>query len=276
MAMEIEQHFITEYEAAVHLAYQQRGSKLRKTVRLATGVKAAQYKFPKAGRGQAGKKARNGNVPIMGAGSSSVPATLEDWYAADYVDTLDQAKTNVDELAVVAGVGGAAVGRKMDNLIITAGMGASKVVAVGTTGLTKAKVLEAFGYLNNNDVPDDGQRFAAVGANQWNELLNIEEFKNSDYAGEAYPWLKGTETRLWLGTVWMFHSGLVLSGTTRRCLMWHKSALGLAEGVGIRSHMDWVPEKAAHLVDNIMSAGACLIDSEGLVIIDCKDDAVIA
>jgi hypothetical protein len=275
MAMEIEQHFIVKYEAAVHLAYQQRGSKLRKAVRLVTGVNSAQYKFPKSGRGQAGKKARNGNVPIMGAGSSSVTVTLEDWYAADYVDTLDQAKTNVDELGVIANIGAFAVGRKMDDLIISKAATASKVIPVGATGLTRAKVLEAFAYLNNKDVPDDGQRFAAVGANQWNELLAIEEFKNSDYAGDAFPWLKGAETRVWLGTVWMFHSGLPLASGTRTCFMWHKDSLGLAEGVGIKTHIDWVPEKAAHLVDNIMSAGAALIDSDGVVAIECDDDAAI-
>jgi hypothetical protein len=39
--------------------------------------------------------------------------------------------------------------------------------------------------------------------------------------------------------------------------------------------VDWVPEKAAHLVDHMLSAGACLIDPEGIIEIRCDDDAVI-
>jgi hypothetical protein len=276
MATTVDQHFITEYEAAVHLAYQQRGSKLRKTVRLATQVKASRHVFQKSGRGVAGKKARNGNVPIMNAQSGSVTVTLEDWYAAEYIDKLDALKTNVDELNVAAQTGAYALGRKMDELLIAKMAGAGSTVELGDAGLTKAKILAAFKALNAAEVPDDGQRFGVVGANQWNELLNIDEFKNSRFVGEAYPWLQGTESRTWLNIVWILSNHLPLSGSTRTCYLYHKSALGLAEGPGVfTSSIDWVPEKAAHLADNMMSAGAGLIDAEGVVAIDCNDDATI-
>ncbi len=276
MATTVDQHFITEYEALVHLAYQQRGSKLRKTVRLATNVKAAQHVFQKGGRGVAGQKARNGNVPIMNAQSSSVTVTLADWYAAEYVDKLDQLKTNVDELNVAAQTGAYALGRKMDELIIAKMAGAGSTVELGAAGLTKAKVLAAFKALNAAEVPDDGQRFGVVGANQWNELLNIDEFKNSRFVGEEYPWLKGTESRTWLNIVWILSNHLPLSGTTRTCYLYHKSALGLAEGVGVSTtSIDYVPEKASHLANNMMSAGAGLIDSDGVVGIACDDTASV-
>jgi len=262
--------------ADVHEAYQQRGSKLRGTVRLKTGVTGATAVFQKNGKGAAGKKTRHGNVPLMNVEHTSVTATLEDWYGADYIDHLDELKTNTDERLVVANAGAYALGRKVDELIVAKLAQASAVVPEAASGLTKAKVLEAFATLNGNDVPDDGNRFAVVGAHQWNELLDISEFKSADFAGDRYPWLKGTESRTWLGITWMFHTGLPLSGGTRKCFLYHRSALGLAEGQEVKVFTDWVPEKAAHLVDHLLSAGAVLIDQDGVVEIDCDDDAALS
>ena len=84
------------------------------------------------------------------------------------------------------------------------------LVGISTSGNSK-NILDAFAKLNENDVPDDGQRFGLVGPHQWNALLNIAEFSNSDYAGDNLPFLKGTESRKWLGINWIMHTGLPLS-----------------------------------------------------------------
>jgi hypothetical protein len=276
MSTSIANSFVAMYLADVHEAYQQRGSKLRNTVRLKTKVTGATAVFQKNGKGAAGKKTRHGNVPLMNVDHSSVSTTLEDWYGADYVDKLDELKQSIDERLVVANAGAYALGRKIDELIVSKLDLTSNVIVEGGKGLTKAKILEAFALLNSKDVPDDGSRFAVVGAHQWNELLDISEFKSADFAGDRYPWLKGTESRTWLGITWMFHTGLPLSSGTRKCFLYHKNAVGLAEGQDVQVFTDWVPEKAAHLVDHMLSAGACLIDEDGVIEIDCDDDAVMA
>ncbi len=277
MSTSIPNSFIAKYIADVHEAYQQRGSKLRNTVRLKTGITGATAVFQKGGKGAAGKKTRHGNVPLMNADHSTVTATLEDWYGADYVDKLDELKTNTDERLVVASAGAYALGRKIDELIITVlDSGAGTTDSTATAGLTKARIMSAFEALNNAEVPDDGNRFAVVGAHQWNELLNISEFKSSDFAGDMYPWLKGTESRTWLGITWMFHSGLPLASGVRKCFLYHRSAVGLAEGQARNVYTDWVPEKAAHLVDHMISAGAVAIDGNGIVEIQCDDDEAIS
>ncbi len=276
MSTSITNAFITQYVAEVHTAYQQRGSKLRNTVRLKTGVVGSTATFQKNGKGAAGLKTRHGNVPLMNVSHSTVSATLQDWYGADYVDKLDELKTNMDERLTVANAGAWALGRKIDELIVTKLDTTSNVVAEDSSGLTKAKILEAFALLNAADVPDDGNRFGVVGPHQWNELLDISEFKSADYAGDRFPWLKGTESRSWLGITWIFHTGLPLADGTRKCFLYHKNALGLAEGQEVKAFVDWVPEKAAHLVDHMLSAGAALIDADGVVEIACDDDAVIS
>ncbi|WP_316896429.1 phage capsid protein [Pseudodesulfovibrio indicus] len=276
MSTTVSNAFVTQYVEMVHQAYQAQGSKMRNTVRLQTEVEGSKCVFQKVGKGAAGKKTRHGNVPLMNLNHSNVSCTLSDWYAAEYIDKLDELKDKSDEKQVAANAGAWALGRKIDELIITKLEGATNVVAETASGLTKDKILQAFGTLNANDVPDDGHRFAVVGPHQWNELLNIQEFKSSDYAGEQYAWLKGTESRTWLGITWMFHTGLPLDESgMRRCYVYHRNAAGLAEGQKIQAFVDWVPEKAAHLVDHMLSAGACLIDPDGVVEIQCDDDAAI-
>jgi len=275
MSTTVSNGFVTQYVEMVHQAYQAQGSKMRQTVRLQSEVEGSKCVFQKVGKGAAGKKTRHGNVPLMNLNHSNVSCTLSDWYAAEYIDKLDELKDKGDEKQVAANAGAWALGRKIDELIITKLGGAANVVAENTSGLTKDKILQAFGTLNANDVPDDGHRFAVVGPHQWNELLNIQEFKSSDYAGEQYPWLKGTESRTWLGITWMFHTGLPLDNGMRKCFVYHRNAAGLAEGQKVKAFVDWVPEKAAHLVDHMLSAGACLIDPDGVIEIQCDDDAVI-
>jgi hypothetical protein len=272
MSTTVSNAFVSQYVEMVHQAYQAQGSKMRQTVRLQTEVQGSKCVFQKVGKGAAGKKTRHGNVPLMNLNHSNVSCTLSDWYAAEYIDKLDELKDKSDEKQVAANAGAWALGRKIDELLIEKLDGATNVVAESETGLTKDKILQAFGTMNANDVPDDGNRFAVVGPHQWNELLNIQEFKSSDYAGEQYAWLKGTESRTWLGITWMFHTGLPLDDAgMRKCYVYHRNAAGQK----IQAFVDWVPEKAAHLVDHMLSAGACLIDPDGVIEIQCDDDAVI-
>jgi hypothetical protein len=266
--------FVTQYEAEVHLAYQQGGSRLRNTVRVRSGVVGKTDKFTRIGKGAATQKARNAAVTPMGVDHSQITAALEDWYAPDYVDKLDEYKIKHDERRAITRSGAFAIGRKVDELIITAavtGLPASQIVGDGTEELTLAVVLTAFARLNLGDVPDDGRRYAVVGPWQWNQLLRIDQFAKSDYVGADAPvWLKGTEAKRWLNMIWIMHAGLPTGGVDGEawtsCLLYHQTALGLAEGGnGVTSEINYVPEKVAFLCNNMISAGACAIDREGIV-----------
>ncbi len=196
MSVSIDNVFIKQFEAEVHLAFQQMGTKLRSTVRTKNDVKGSSTTFQKIGKGIASTKSRHGLVPVMNLDHTPVECVLTDYYAGDWVDELDELKTNIDERRVVASAGAYALGRKSDELIISELEKATNSVAVASTGLTKAKIFEALEFLNANDVPDDGQRFGVVGVHQWNELLSMEEFSNADYVGDSYPLLKGTEKKM--------------------------------------------------------------------------------
>lgn len=273
MTTQVSKSFIKNFEADVHLAYQQMGSKLKNTVRFKNDVIGSSTVFQKVGKGIASGKARHGLVPVMSVDHSPVECELQDYYAGDWVDALDELKMSIDERRVIASAGAYALGRKTDELIINALNKASNANDVGdyTKAMAKSDILNAFAKLNEKDVPDDGQRFGIVGPLQWNALLNIPEFSSSDYAGDNLPFLKGTESRKWLGINWIMHTGLPLNGTGRDCFIFHKTAVGHASGQDVKSDITWHGDHAAHFVNNMMSQGACLIDETGVVRIKCKE-----
>lgn len=274
MATSIDQAFVKQFEREVHEAYQRQGSKLRNTVRTINNVKGASTVFQKVGTGTASTKSTHGMVPVMNLAHSTVECVLEDYYAGDWVDRLDELKIQHNERQVIASAGAGALGRKTDQLIINALATAStNTVANGDTGITLGKVLEAFEIFGDTDVPDDGQRFAVVGWKQWSELLQIDEFVNADYIGQsALPYSSITQAKQWLGTIWMPHSGLPIDGNDiRSCFFYHKTAIGHASGSDVQTDVTWHGDRAAHFVNNMMSQGASLIDQSGVVVIDCDE-----
>ena len=119
MANTIDVAFIKQFETDVHLAYQRMGSKLRNTIRT-TNTSASVSRFQKIGTGAASTKSRNGNVTTMELAHTTVEATMADFYAAEYIDKLDELKMNINERQAVAESAASALGRKTDEIIITA------------------------------------------------------------------------------------------------------------------------------------------------------------
>ncbi len=274
MSTSFDQAFIKQFEREVHEAYQRQGSKLRSTVRVSSNVNGSSAVFQKIGKGTASTKSTHGMVPVMNLDHTNVEVTLADYYAGDWVDRLEELKSNINERAVIASAGAYALGRKTDELIINALATASThTVAEGNTGLTKTKILNAFETFGENDVPDDGQRFCVVGWKQWSELLAIPEFVSADYVGpDALPYATITQAKQWLGTTWIPHSGLPIDGSDiRSCYWYHKNAVGHASASDIQTDITWHGDRASHFVNNMMSQGSGLIDQNGIVTIFCDE-----
>ncbi|AGH98557.1 phage capsid protein [Micavibrio aeruginosavorus] len=273
MATSIDQAFIKQFEREVHESYQRMGSKLRNTVRTISNVQGSSTVFQKVGKGVASTKSTHGMVPVMNLSHSTVETALQDYYAGDWVDRLDELKTNIDERQVIANAGAYALGRKTDELIINALATAStNVVADAGAGMSIAKILEAFEQLGEADVPDDGERYAIVGYKQWSELLATDEFTSADYVGPDELPFRGIQAKRFLGTLFIPHSGLPIDGTgVRSCFWFHKTAIGHASGSDVQTDITWHGDRAAHFVNNMMSQGASLIDGNGVVVIECDE-----
>ena len=273
MAIDINDAFVKQFESEVHMAYQRMGSKLRNTVRYKGNVRGSSTTFQKVGKGTAGTKSRHGNVPVMTIDHTPVECTLTDFYAADYIDKLDELKINHDERMVVTQSAAAAMGRKTDDLIIAALDTTSNVATeAGTTGLNQTKINTVFEYFGNNDVPDDGERYFVISPGAWTDLLGLNAFASADFVGmDELPYKGGMVAKRWMGFMWMTFSGLPIATNIRKNFAFHRSAIGVAAGSEVQTEMNYIPEKAAHLTTSMMSQGAVLIDNFGAYEVQAYD-----
>jgi hypothetical protein len=270
MAIDIDDAFVKQYEEEVHQAYQRQGSMLRPFTRQKNNIVGESTTFQKTGKGQASQKARNAMVPTMSVTHDPVLCSLSDYYAGDFVDKLDELKINHDERMVIANAGAWALGRKTDDLILTALNGATTTIS--PTGMTVAAALTAVENLGNGDVPTDNGRVGVVGWQQWTDLLQLADFRDSDIIGPNVPVPEGGfEGRRWLGTFWFPHSGLTKVSTTRQCFTWHRTAIGHASGADIQADITWQGLYAAWFINHMMSQGACLIDDTGVNALDVTE-----
>jgi hypothetical protein len=262
MANTIDVAFIKQFESEVHMAYQRMGSKLRNTVRTAN-VNGSSVRFQKIGSGTASTKTRNGNVTAMELVHTNVEATMADYYAAEYIDKLDELKVNIDERQAVAKSAAAALGRKTDELLITAmDAGANATQIADTTGaLAKADLLTLFETFGSADIPEDGGRYIAMHPAGYADLFSINEFASSDYVGEQnLPFAGGMTMKEFLGFK-IFSTSAVTAGKN---MAYHTSAVGLGINSDVKTELNYVPEKVSHLATSMMSMGAIVIDDNGV------------
>jgi hypothetical protein len=260
--------FVKDYESDVHAAYQRMGTKLLNTVRRKTGVVGSSTTFQKVGKGNASTKARHGRIAPMNLDHSPVECTLVDNYAADYQDKLDDLKIKHSERDVIVNAGAYALGRETDSQIITVLEAATthQSSAVNLSAITTATMIGMVTALGDRDVPvDDGQTFGVVSWQTWGKMMTLQEFSNSQWIGDGdLPFSTGIHAKRWMGVIWMPHSGLTLATNARKALVFHKTAIGHATGADVTSDITWQGERAAWFINNMMSMGACLIDTIGV------------
>ena len=265
MANTIDLSFVKQFEADVHLAYQRHGSKLLNTIRRKTNIVGSSTTFQTVGKAVAGQKARNGQVPINNLLHAPVECTLSDWYSAEFVDKLDELKIMHDERMVAAKSVASAIGRKADDLVVTAA-GAATQATAEAGDITLPKVEEIFEYFGDNDVPDDGLRFMAVSPQGWTNLMALPQFSSADYvpvAEQPYPMIGYTAKRFMSFYVFQF-SGLAKPASVRTSLAYHQSAIGGASGAELSLDITWQGKEQAHLCVASMSQGAVIIDDTGV------------
>ena len=262
MANTIDQAFIKQFETEVHMAYQRMGSKLRNTIR-STNVSGSTARFQKIGTGTASTKSRNGNVTPMELVHTNVEVSMSDFYAAEFSDKLDELKTNINERQAVAQSAAAALGRKTDELIITAmDAGANSTqIHDASSALEKADLLSLFETMGTADVPEDGQRYLAMSPAGYADLFAINEFASSDFVGpQNLPFAGGMTMKEFLGFK-IFSTSAVAGGKN---FAYHTSAVGIGVNSDVQTEVNYVAEKVSHLATSMMSMGAVAIDDNGI------------
>lgn len=279
MAISVSNAFVTLFDAEVKQAYQAE-SVLRNTVRLRTGVEAATHKFPKIGKGVATVRVPQTDVTPLNVSYSQVTATLSDYIAAEYSDIFNQAKINFDERQELVQVVSKSIARRQDQLIIDAlvasstGLTVASSVGGANTNLNLDKLLSAKKQMDAKNVPPT-DRFVVIHANNLASLLDETEVKSSDF--NTVKALVAGQLDTYLGFKFITvgdrdEGGLPLSSGDRKVFAFHKQAVGMAEGMGLTTRIDYIPEKTSYLVASMFSAGAVAIDAEGIVEITCDEN----
>jgi len=279
MSISLSNAFVTLFDAEVKQAYQGKAM-LVPAVRQRRGVEGSTVKFPKVGKGVATPRVPQTDVTPLNVGFSSVTCTLSDWNAAEYSDIFSQAKVNFDERQELVQVVANAMGRRQDQLILDAltASGTSLTVAnsIGgaTTNLNVAKLREAKRLMDKNNVPPEG-RHIVIHGNSLANLLSETSVTSSDF--NTVKALVQGDVSTFLG--FTFHvlgdrseGGLAIDGSLdRTCFAFHNMAVGYGEGIGMRTEINYIPEKTSWLVNEVFSAGAITIDAEGIVQITCRE-----
>jgi hypothetical protein len=286
--------FIAEYQDDVHQVFQRSGGFLRPTVRMKPNVVGSTTTFQKIGKGVATTKARNGLVTPMNPTHTAPSATLVDFYAPEYVDKLDEAKTNIDERLAVATAGASALGRKVDNQIITLLDGTSQTqqtITVTSKAAIHAGMLTWTKALWGNDVSPDGNVYGIMTPTLWAMCELLDQFSNSNWVGaEGQVYKDGPPVgvnafKKWLGVNWTMHTDCPgIDGASCKGFIWHKNAIGYATGKhagnsaendAVKAEINYVPERVAHLVNHMMSGGGVLVDDTGVIEATWDDSASI-
>ena len=294
MSTSITNSFITQYESEVHHIFQRRGGWLRPTVRIKDNVVGSSTTFQKIGTGIATTKARHGVITPMNQDHTAIPCPLFDFYAGDWVDKLDEAKINIDERMAIAKGGAWALGRKVDDQIITVLATTTETAitwVVTSAAAIENALLSMVEALDSNDVPNDGDRYGALTPKEWAFAMKVESFASSDYVGmdgqsfKSGAPLMGTRFKDWLNVKWTVHSGLPNSGLANAVpFVWHKSAVGyataksagnVAQNQAVSADITWHGDRAAHFVNHMMSGGSCLIDTTGVIEGSVDDTAAL-
>lgn len=267
------------FDAEVKHAFQTAG-KLRDTVTIRNGVVGDTYNFRAMAKGLANQKASQDDVTPMNVVHSTVSCTLGNWVAPEYSDIFDQAEVNFEERMELATTIAGALGRRLDQLILDAMAASHHTTAAGTVGgaLGYADIIEASMIMNNLGVPS-GDRHIALTAKGVSDLLGDSQVTSSDFV--TLKALVGGELVSWMG--FNFHiietraeGGLEIDasgGDEVEAFCWHKSAVGLAIGLDIRTEVNYVPTKTSWLCNGVMKAGCVTRDPTGVIQLDYDEVA---
>lgn len=286
MSNQIDTAFVQQYRMNVlHLA-QQKGSRLRNTIRSENVTGESAY-FDRIGASSAQKRTtRHGDTPLMNTPHSRRKLDLADYEWADLCDQQDRVRLLIDPESEYAMVGANAMGRSMDDEIITAANGTAKTgkdgsgsqafpagqqLAVAASGLTLAKLLSAAELFNSNDVDPDDQKTMVIGPKQVSNLLSLTEIQSVDT--NRLRALVDGQVVSFMGFDFIMSNRLNVDGSNDRlCLAYTKAAIALGIGEDVVTKITERDDKSyATQVYLRMSLGAVRMEEEQVVEIACLE-----
>lgn len=311
MSFQIETSFVKQYSANVFHLSQQKGSRLAGLVRKETQNGEAAF-YDRIGSVTAQRKVgRHSDTTYQDTPHSRRRVTLEDYFYADLCDKEDKLRMIMDPKSDYAQAAMWALGRAMDDVIITAALGASyggkeggstvnlananKVAAhdgTTTTGVgMNVRTLRAVKKKFHANEVEEGDLYMAITAEQLDDLLGEEEVTSSDYAAikalvqgdvdtfMGFKFIRLERLPVTTSTVaYDAATGEVGSGggtqpvSSRRCFAWKRDGILLAVAQDVNARIDELPSKHyAYQIYASMGIGATRMEEVKVVEVLVKE-----
>jgi len=277
MSSQITTAFVEQYSANIQMLSQQMGSLLRDKVRVESVVGKNAF-FDQVGKVTAQlKTSRHSDTPQIDTPHSRRRVSLGDYEFADLIDQQDKVRLLIDPTSSYAQAAAMAMGRAMDDVIITAALGTAFTgetgtgtesvqtgVVKGTTGLTVAKLISAKDLLDKADVDPSIPRHIMCGPEQLGNLLGDSEVTSSDF--NTVKALVQGELDTYLGFKFTVTNRLPKTGNDRTCIAYAEDGLLLGIGKDISARIDERADKSyATQVYYCQSIGATRMESAKVV-----------
>lgn len=264
--------FVEMFDNEVKQAYQ--GSeRLAGTVRQKNGVVGSTARFTKVGKGMGNPHTPHADVTPMGVDYSTSTATLLDFDFPEYSDIFQQQKLNFDERRELVMLIADSMGRRSDQCNIDAAVasGTTNTVAVGIGGdnaFNMGKIRRMAAQFDAKGVPASDRHLAWSSVAK-EQLLGTTKATSSDF--NSVMALVSGQMDTFYG--FKFHliedraeGGLPIAGNNRSILAWHKTAIGKAVGINMKTEINYIAEKVSWLINGRLSLGCVAIDAEGVSI----------
>ncbi len=290
MSSEITTSFVEQYSSNVAMLAQQMGSRLRSAVDVET-ITGKNAFFDQVGVTAAVQRtSRHADTPQIDTPHARRRVSLADYEWADLIDDQDKVRMLIDPTSSYAKAAAAAMGRAMDDVIITALGGSADTGETGGTavalpsgskfatsnqsdGLTIAKLIAAKKFFDLNDVDPSIPRFIVAGATQMSDLLGTTQVTSSDF--NTVKALVQGDVDTFMGFKFILSNRLSLDATNtddRKIFAFTQDAIKLGVGKDITAKIDVRPDKSyATQVYTCMSIGATRMEENKVFQIPCNE-----
>jgi hypothetical protein len=283
MSSQITTAFVQQYSANIQMLSQQMGSLLRDKVRLESVVGKNAF-FDQVGSVTAVEKtSRHSDTPQIDTPHARRRVSLADYEFADLIDQQDKVRLLIDPTSSYAQAAAMAMGRAMDDVIISAALGTAYTgetgststanansIAHGSAGLTIDKLRTAKQTLDLGDVDPSIPRHIIVSPRQITDLLGTTEVTSSDF--NTVKALANGEVNSFLGFNFIVSNRLALSSTTRSCIAFAQDGIALGIGKDVNARIDERADKSyATQVYYCMSIGATRMEEAKVVEVQCTE-----
>ncbi len=275
-----------QYSNNVQMLSQQKGSLLRDKVDSET-VQGKNAFFEQIGSVTAQvRSSRHAPTPQLDTPHARRRVSLADYEFADLIDDQDKVRTLIDPTSSYAQAAAFAMGRAMDDVIISAATGTSftgvsggtstalpsgqAITESGTDGLTIAKLREAKRTFDLASVDASIPRYIVVSPRQIDDLLGTTSVTSADF--NTVRALVTGEVNTFMGFQFIVSNRLSIASSKRLCFAYAQDGIKLALGKDVMSRID---ERAdvgyATQIYYCMSIGATRMEEEKVVSIQAHE-----